>query len=122
MLFGTAADLLVSVLLVATIVTSFRLSRRIAGMKAQEATMRATVSDLGQATDKAERAIAALRTMLSDCDRTLADRIRAAEHHASALAERVAAGEVVISRVEQIVDISRKIAGVGAVPAPRRSR
>ncbi|MBV9078514.1 MAG: glutamyl-tRNA reductase [Methylobacteriaceae bacterium] len=115
MLFGLMADLLVSVLLVATIVTSLRLSRRIAGMKVHDAAMRATIGDLAAATDTAERAIQSLRGTLSECDRTLGERLRLADQHAAALSEKVAQGEALIGRVEQIAALSRKLA---AVPAP----
>ncbi|MFC6047774.1 glutamyl-tRNA reductase, partial [Methylobacterium hispanicum] len=52
------ADGLVAVLLVATIVSSLRLSRRIAQMKADEAAFRRTIGDLMAASATAERAIA----------------------------------------------------------------
>ena len=47
------ADVLVAILLVATIMSSVRLSRRIAGMKADEPAMRATIAELVAATENA---------------------------------------------------------------------
>ena len=52
-----AADILVAVLLAATIVTSLRLSRRIGQMKGDEAALRQTIGDLMVATGTAERAM-----------------------------------------------------------------
>ena len=76
LLVTLAADGLVAVLLVATIVSSMKLSRRIAQLKGDEAALRQTIGDLMVATATAERAIAGLRTTLDECDRTLADRLR----------------------------------------------
>ncbi len=73
------ADSLVAVLLVATILSSVGLSRKITRLKADEMAMRTTIAELMLATETAERAIAGLRTTLGDCDRTLADRLRTAD-------------------------------------------
>ncbi|WP_375459915.1 DUF6468 domain-containing protein [uncultured Enterovirga sp.] len=113
-----AADLLVAILLVATILTSVRLSGRMKRLKADESAMRATIGELLVATDSAERAIAGLRATVSDCDRTLGERLSAAAHHSSRLAEQVTAGETVISRVVQIAELSRKLEAREPQPAP----
>src|SRR5918912_2020172 len=110
------ADFLVAVLLVATIASSLGLSRRITRLKADEVAMRATIAELMLATETAERAIAGLRTTLGDCDRTLADRLRTAERYAADLAEQVAAGETVMSRIARIVDASRHVASLNRQP------
>jgi len=104
------ADLLVAVLLCATIVSSVRLSQRITRLKADESAMRQTIAELVQASETAERAIAGLRTTLGDCDRTLTERLRTAERYAADLAEQVAAGETVMSRIARIVESSRAVA------------
>lgn len=118
--FGIAVDLLVAVLLVATIVTSIGLSRRVARMKADEAAMRNTIGDLVMATDSAERAVATLRATLGDCDRTLGERLRSAQHYSADLADRVQAGETVVARISQIVESSRRATAAEAQP-PRRA-
>ena len=113
------ADFLVAVLLVATIVSSLALSRKITRLKADEAAMRKIIAELMLATETAERAIAGLRTTLGDCDRTLADRLRTAERYAADLASQVEAGEAVVERIGQIVDASRQIAAMESqAPAP----
>src|SRR5918998_4768776 len=112
------ADSLVAVLLVATIVSSVGLSRRITRLKADEVAMRATIAELMHATETAERAIAGLRTTLGDCDRTLADRLRTAERYAADLASQVEAGETVMGRIAQIVDASRQVAALDQGPQP----
>src|SRR3712207_3176287 len=92
------ADSLVAVLLVATIVSSVGLSRRITRLKADEVAMRATIAELMHATETAERAIAGLRTTLGDCDRTLADRLRTAERYAADRSEERRVGKECRSR------------------------
>jgi hypothetical protein len=103
------ADLLVAILLVATIVTCYVLSRRIERLKADESAMRQTIGDLIAATDTAERAISGLKLTLGDCDRTLAERLRTAERYAADLSSQIEAGQGVLDRIAQIVDASARI-------------
>lgn len=112
------ADVLVGVLLVATIGTSIVLARRIERLKADESAMRQTIGELLAATDTAERAIAGLKLTLGDCDRTLGERLRLAERYATELTEQVAAGQNVLSRIGQIVEASRKVTEVETPPPP----
>ncbi|MCG6121082.1 MAG: DUF6468 domain-containing protein [Microvirga sp.] len=112
------ADILVAVLLVATVVTCVRLSRRITRLQADEASMRKTILELVGATDNAERAIAGLRATLGECEKTLADRLRTAERYAADLAEQVEAGEDVMSRMMTIVESSKAAQRVASAPAP----
>ena len=92
LLVTLAADILVAVLLVASIVSSVSLSRRITRMKADEAALRQTIGDLVVASSTAERAIIGLRATLDECDRTLADRLGTAERYAADLSAHVQAG------------------------------
>jgi Domain of unknown function (DUF6468) len=103
------ADLLVAILLVATISTCYVLSRRIERLKADETSMRQTIGDLIGATDTAERAISGLKLTLGDCDRTLAERLRTAERYAADLSSQIEAGQGVLDRIAQIVDASARI-------------
>lgn len=103
------AEVLVAVLLVATIATCINLHKRIVRLKSDESTMRQTIGELVIATENAERAIAGLRTTLSECDRTLAERLRTAERYAADLAGQVEAGETVLGRIARIVEVSQTI-------------
>lgn len=129
LLVTLAADILVAILLVATIVSSVRLSRRIVKLKADETALRQTIADLVMASSTAERAIAGLRVTLDECDRTLADRLGTAERYAADLSAHVAAGESVIARISAIVsqaspgrDVVRPAQPVPAAPAPSVAR
>lgn len=111
-----AADALVAVLLVATIASCLRLSRRISGLKADEAAMRQTIGDLVVSTATAERAIKGLRGALDECDRTLAERLESGGRLCADLSLHVEAGEGVVSRLGAIVAQAR-----GAPPTPREA-
>lgn len=104
------ADLLVAALLAATIASSVALSRRITGLKADEAAMRRTAAELVRATESAERAIGGLRSTLGECERTLGERLGAAERSSSELAAQVEAGAAVVARITRIVEAGRKVA------------
>ena len=114
------ADALVAILLVATIATSIRLSRRIAQLKGDEAALRQTIGDLMVATTSAERAIAGLRAAIGECDRTLTERMEAAGTCAAEIATQVQAGEGVLARIGAIVGEARSAAAAAAAPAPIR--
>ncbi|WP_183435123.1 DUF6468 domain-containing protein [Methylobacterium sp. R2-1] len=113
-----AADVLVAVLLVATIVSSVKLSARISRLKADESALRSTIGDLVVASATAERAIAGLRATLDECDRTLTERLAAAERTSTDLAAHVEAGESVINRIAAIVGQARTAAGPASAAAP----
>lgn len=116
-----AADMLVAVLLAATIVTSLRLSRRIAQLKGDETALRQTIGDLMVATGTAERAIAGLRAAVDESDRLLNTRLEAASARAADLTHQVEAGEQVVARIGAIVAQMRTVparpAPVAAAPA-----
>lgn len=116
------ADGLVAVLLVATIATSVRLSRRIQQMKADEAAFRRTIGDLMAASMTAERAIAGLRAAIDECDRTLAERLERAGRSAAEIAAQVAAGEGVIARIGAIVGEARGSGRSAAAAQPVQSQ
>lgn len=128
--FMLVAEGLVAVLLVACMVTCARLGRRIARLQADEASMRAVIAELVQATDNADRAITGLRVTLGECDRTLAERLRTAERYAADLANQVEAGETVMNRIMQIAENSRRaapsepvsVAAPSPAPAPAPPR
>ena len=122
LLVTLAADGLVAILLVATIVSSMKLSRRIVQLKGDEAALRQTIGDLMVATASAERAIAGLRNTLDECDRTLAERLGTAERYAADIATQVEAGEGVIARIGAIVTQMRGAAPRPATPEPAAPR
>ncbi|MCZ8269428.1 MAG: DUF6468 domain-containing protein [Beijerinckiaceae bacterium] len=100
---GLMIELIVGGLLVVTIGYCVLLDRRLRAMRADEAVIRKTINDLSMATDRAERAIDALKHTLGDCDRTLGERLRVAERYASDLEDQIRSGDDVLNRISRIV-------------------
>jgi hypothetical protein len=97
-------ETLVCVLLATTIGWCVVLDRRLRKLKADEQMMRRTIVDLVSATEKAERAVAGLRGIVTDCDQTIAAHLRDAERHATDLAGYIRSGDDVIARIARIVE------------------
>jgi hypothetical protein len=100
---GLIIELIVGGLLAVTIGYCVLLDRRLRAVKADEAVMRRTVSELSIATDRAERAIEALKHTLGDCDRTLGERLRVAERYSADLEDQIRSGDDVLNRISRIV-------------------
>jgi pyruvate/2-oxoglutarate dehydrogenase complex dihydrolipoamide acyltransferase (E2) component len=115
-MIGMLIEILVCVLLAATIAYCLRLDGKLKRLKADEQAMRRTITDLVSATEKAERAVAGLRSVVEQCDQTIAGQLRDAERHAQDLADQIRTGDDVIARIARIVDSTR---GGDAEPASR---
>lgn len=83
------------------------LDRRLQRMRLNEGDMRKTVADLALATERAERAVDALRIAIDECDSALADRLRGAERQSLDLAEKIRAGSDVVARISKIISAGR---------------
>jgi hypothetical protein len=119
-MIGILIEGLVCVLLAATILHCVRLDRKLKMLKADEQTMRRTIVDLVSATEKAERAVAGLRSLVSECDATITGQLREAERYATDLQDQIRTGDDVISRIAQIVETARRSDAMAA-PAPVRA-
>jgi hypothetical protein len=97
----------VAVLLLVTIGYCFLLDRRLRRLRADEHVLRAGIAELITATDMAERAIGGLKVTVADCDRTLGERLRAAERFSAAIERQLAAGDTVLRRLSQIAAAGR---------------
>ena len=114
--FGMIIEILVAILLVLTIGYCMRLNRRLKLLKADEHSLRATISELVTATEIAERAIRGLKLTVEECEVGLAARLRSADRFTADLDRGVSAGKGLLERLTQIV-----VAGGGTVPvAPRQ--
>jgi hypothetical protein len=90
---------LVAILLVLTIGYCMLLNRRLKLLKADEHSLRATISELLTATDIAERAIAGLKLTVEECDVELAARLTRGDRLTAELDRRIAAGKSVLERL-----------------------
>ncbi len=109
---GMMIDGLVAILLMLTIGYCILLNRRLKLLKADEQSLRATISELVTATEIAERAIGGLKLTVHECDMGLGERLRRAERVTIEIDRAVAAGKDLLARLSQIVT-----AGRGADPS-----
>ena len=111
-----AVEGLVAVLLVTTIAYCILLDRRLKRLRADEANLRATISELLTATEIAERAIVGLKETASDCDKTLAQRLREAEFFSHEIEREIGEGERLLNRIIRITQAGQT--GVAESPSP----
>ena len=84
---------MVSVLLLLTILYCVRLNNQLRLLKADEQSLRATISELITATEIAERAIAGLKSTMKEGEQTLGERLERMERVTAELDEQLAAGD-----------------------------
>jgi Domain of unknown function (DUF6468) len=112
--FGVIVEMLVAILLALTIIYCISLNRRLKLLKADEESLRATISELVTATEIAERAIAGLKLTVQECEAGLGERLRSADRFTAELDRSVASGQDLLDRLARIV-----VAGGSAAPAAR---
>ncbi|MGC1776819.1 MAG: DUF6468 domain-containing protein [Xanthobacteraceae bacterium] len=104
---GVLIDGLVAILLMVTISYCIMLNRRLKLLKADEHSLRATISELVTATEIAERAIGGLKLTVHECDTGLGERLRKAERVTIEIDRSVTAGKELLGRLSQIVTAGR---------------
>lgn len=114
---GLLVNLLIAGLLAVTIGYCVLLNKRLTRLRADEANLRATISELVTATEIAERAIQGLRSVAADTDRTLGQRLRDAERFSHEIERQIADGEQVFDRIAQITQAVRPARTEGAPAA-----
>ena len=113
-----AVEGLVAVLLVTTIGYCMLLDKRLKRLRADEANLRATISELLTATEIAERAIVGLKDTAADADKTLAQRLREAEFFSQEIGREIGEGEKLLNRIIRITEAARAVPDVAPVAAP----
>jgi len=101
---------MVAILLLLTIGYCIVLNSRLKMLKADEQALKATISELITATEIAERAIAGLKLTVRECDLSLGERLRAAEHVSAEIAGEVDEGKAVLERLTRIALAARPAA------------
>jgi hypothetical protein len=105
--FALIIEILVAILLALTIGYCILLNKRLTRLKADEQTLKATISELITATEIAERAIAGLKLTVRECDQNLGERLRTAERFSADMERQLMAGEEVLHRLVRIVGAAR---------------
>ena len=105
--FGFAIETMVSILLLLTILYCVRLNRQIRLLKADEQSLRATISELITATEIAERAIAGLKSTMREGEQTLTERLARSEQLSADIEQQLKAGDALLSRLTRIASLAR---------------
>ena len=105
--YGFLIETMVSILLLLTILYCVRLNRQLRLLKADEQSLRATISELITATEIAERAIAGLKSTMREGEQTLTERLQRSEQLSADIERQMAAGEVLFSRLSRIAVAAR---------------
>jgi hypothetical protein len=105
--YGFLVESMVSILLLLTILYCVRLNKQIRLLKADEQTLRATISELITATEIAERAIAGLKATMREGEQSLGARLQRAESVTADLDHQLAAGEELLARLTRIANAAR---------------
>lgn len=114
---GLIIESLVAVLLVVTIGYCVVLNSRLKRLRADEESLRATISELITASEIAERAILGLKATAGEADRTLGERLVAAERLSSTLSEQIMTGNTVLDRITQIAEAAKPAQAPVQAPA-----
>jgi hypothetical protein len=114
---GLIIESLVAVLLLLTIGFCLLLNNRLKKLKADEQTLKGTISELITATEIAERAIAGLKMTVRDCDLNLSERLRAGDHLARELGRQLENGSQILSQIAQIT-LAARMVKTPAAPQP----
>jgi hypothetical protein len=104
---GLVIESMVAILLVLTIGYCIVLNSRLKMLKADEQTLKATISELITATEIAERAIAGLKLTVRECDLTLGERLRNAEQLSAEITGQLDDGKAVLERLTRIALAAR---------------
>jgi len=105
--YGYLVESMVSILLLLTILYCVRLNKQLRLLKADEQTLRATISELITATEIAERAIAGLKATMREGEQSLGARLQRAEKVTADLELQLEAGEDLLARLTRIANAAR---------------
>ena len=114
--YGYMVESMVAVLLLLTILYCVRLNKQLRLLKADEQSLRATISELITATEIAERAIAELKSTMREGEQSLGERLQRTERLSADIERQLLAGEELLSRLLRIVGVARVNEASGAAP------
>lgn len=113
--YGTLIETMVSILLLLTILYCVRLNKQLRLLKADEQSLRATISELITATEIAERAIGGLKSTMREGEQTLNERLQRSETVTAEFDRQLLAGEQLLGKLIRITGAG-KAAEEPAVP------
>jgi hypothetical protein len=96
---------MVSILLLMTILYCVRLNKQLHLLKADEQSLRATISELITATEIAERAIGGLKATMRDGEQILNERLQRSEAVTAEFDRQLKSGEVLLAKLIRITGV-----------------
>lgn len=105
--YGFMVETLVAVLLLLTILYCVRLNKQLRLLKADEQSLRATISELITATEIAERAIGGLKATMREGEQTLTERLGRSEQLSNDIERQLKAGEELLAKITRIAGAGR---------------
>jgi len=114
--YGFLIESMVSILLLLTILYCVRLNNQLRLLKADEQSLRATISELITATEIAERAIAGLKSTMREGEQTLSERLDRGEQISADIERQLRAGEELLGKLTRIAGVGRAADEPAAVP------
>lgn len=116
-----ALDLLLAVLLAATVVYCFLLNRQLTALRAGEGQLRAVITEFGQATAKAESGIANLRSASDKVGQSLEAQVQEALRLLDDINFATEAGSRLVDRLAGMLENGREPAPLRVVAEGPRS-
>jgi hypothetical protein len=107
---------MVSILLLLTILYCVRLNNQLRLLKADEQSLRATISELITATEIAERAIGGLKTTMREGEQTLSERLARSEQFSANFEHQLKAGEILLAKITRIAGAGRPASEEPPIP------
>jgi hypothetical protein len=104
---------MVSVLLLLTILYCVRLNKQLRLLKADEQSLRVTISELVTATEIAERAIGGLKQTMREGEQVLSAKLQRSEELSAEIEQKMKAAEGLLGKLARIAAVGRP----AAVPA-----
>ncbi len=104
---GIIIESLVAILLLFTIGYCRLLNTRLKVLKADEQSLKATISELITATEIAERAIGGLKVTVRECDENLGSQLATASDLTGTLGRQITAGNEILKRLCDIAVAAR---------------
>jgi Domain of unknown function (DUF6468) len=114
--YGFLVETMVSILLLLTILYCVRLNSQLRLLKADEQSLRATISELVTATEIAERAIGGLKSTMVEGEQTLSARMDRSEQLSADIERQLRAGEELLARLTRIAGAGRPADETPTVP------
>ena len=105
--YGFLIESMVSILLLLTILYCVRLNNQLRLLKADEQSLRATISELITATEIAERAIGGLKATMREGEQTLSARMERSDIMSADIQRQIAAGELLLVRLARIANAGK---------------